>query len=111
MVEITDEYFDPETIKTILKTPFQTFVQKYVTKLLLKGESMRGDLEVLMEKLKFMKQYFPQDYDNLHNEIKQNSWMWNDEYCYDRFDDDDDDRKNTYQGWLNTPRCLCLLKF
>lgn len=71
MVEVTDEYLDIESIKRVLKAAFQTLSQKYFTHLLLKGPKARGEVEVLAEKLKFMKKYFPQEYEALLAELPQ----------------------------------------
>lgn len=65
MVEVTDEYLEGEEVKSVLKTAFQTLSQKYLTHLLLKGGKQRADVEVLIEKLKFLRKYFPTEYENL----------------------------------------------
>ena len=58
MVEITDQYLETEDIKKVLRAGFQTLSQKYFTHLLLKGEKHRAEVELLAQKLKFLKKYF-----------------------------------------------------
>jgi hypothetical protein len=69
MVEITDDYLELDDIRRVLRTAFQTLSQKYFTHLLLKGERFRGEVELLAEKLKFLKKYFPLEYESLLSEI------------------------------------------
>jgi hypothetical protein len=69
MVEITDDYLEIEDIKRVLRTAFQTLSQKYFTHLLLKGERFKGEVELLAEKLKFLKKYFLLEYEALLKEI------------------------------------------
>ena len=69
MVEITDEYLDVDSVRQILKAAFQTLSQKYLTHLLLKGGKQRADVEVLIERLKFLRKFFPNEYEALLQEI------------------------------------------
>lgn len=48
IVEITDEYLEAEEVKQVLKTPFQTLSQKYLTFLLQKGGKQKADVEILI---------------------------------------------------------------
>jgi hypothetical protein len=48
-----------EEVKQVLKVAFQTLSQRYLTHLLLKGGKQRADAEVLIEKIKFLRKYFP----------------------------------------------------
>jgi hypothetical protein len=65
MVEITDEYLVGEEVRQVLKAAFQSLTQKYITHLLLKGGKQTAEVEILIEKLKFLKKYFPEEYDTL----------------------------------------------
>ena len=69
MVEITDEYLEADSIRIILKHAFQSLSQRYFPHLLLKGPRWRGEVEILAEKLKFMKKYFVNEYEALLREI------------------------------------------
>lgn len=53
----------------MLRAGFQTLSQKYFTHLLLKGDKFRGEVELLAEKLKFLKKYFILEYEALLKEI------------------------------------------
>ena len=70
MVEITDQYLDVESVKRVLKGGFQVLLQKYVTHLLLKGPKHRLEVEMLIEKIKFLKKYFPNDFETLVKEMQ-----------------------------------------
>ena len=65
MVEITDEYLVGEEVRQVLKGAFQSLTQKYITHLLLKGGKQTAEVEILIEKLKFLKKYFPEEYETL----------------------------------------------
>ena len=69
MVEVTDEYLDVEGVRQVLKTAFQTLSQKYVTYLLLRTGKQKGDVEILIDKLKFLRKYFPEEYEKLQEEV------------------------------------------
>jgi hypothetical protein len=45
-------------------------LQKYVTHLLLKGPKHRLEVEMLIEKIKFLKKYFPNDFETLVKEMQ-----------------------------------------
>jgi len=68
MVEITDEYLVPEDVRQVLKAAFQSLTQKYITALLLRGKEA-GEVELLIEKLKFIRKYFPEEYESLLQEV------------------------------------------
>ena len=69
MVEITDEYLDVEGVRRVLKAAFQNLSQNYVTTLLLKGGKEREAVGLLIEKLRFLRKYFTEEYETLVNEI------------------------------------------
>ena len=56
-------------MKKVLRAGFQTLSQKYFTHLLLKGDKFRSEVELLAEKLKFLKKYFILEYEALLKEI------------------------------------------
>ena len=58
ITEIIDEYLDVEKCESILKLPFQIFVQKYFRTVILKGEKFVEEARLLLEKMKFLKKYF-----------------------------------------------------
>ena len=62
MVDITDEYLNTEQVRQVLKQGFMTLTQKYITYLLLRTQRQKGDVEILVEKLKFLKKYFNEEY-------------------------------------------------
>ena len=69
MVEITDEYLEPEGVRRVLKPSFQTLSQRYVKHLLLKGGKQKESVESLIQKLKFLRNYFKEEYEALLKEI------------------------------------------
>jgi hypothetical protein len=56
-------------VRQVLKAAFQTLTQKYVVHLLLKTGKQRTEVELLIEKLKFLRRYFPEEYESLQKEM------------------------------------------
>jgi hypothetical protein len=47
-----------EKCESILKLPFQIFVQKYFRTVIIKGDKFVEEARLLLEKMKFLKKYF-----------------------------------------------------
>ena len=56
-------------MRRVLKSSLQTLSQKYVTYLLLKGGKQKESVELLIQKLKFLRNYFKEEYETLVKEI------------------------------------------
>lgn len=71
ITEIIDEYLDVDKCEKILKGPFQLFVHKYFKFIILKGDKFAEEARILLEKMKFLKKYFKNEFVIMQREVEE----------------------------------------
>ena len=61
MMEIVDEYLEFEQRKAVFRQSINIFVSKYFKELILKGSEYKNENKILVQKIKFLRQYFPEE--------------------------------------------------
>lgn len=63
MMAIIDEYLVFENRREVFREAMHLFVTRYFKELLLKGKALLGENKILVEKMRFLRQYFPEELD------------------------------------------------
>lgn len=73
MMGIIDDYLEFEDKRAVFKDAMEVFMIRYFKELLLKGAEYATENRILVEKMRFLRQYFPEELEVMEKELKSSS--------------------------------------